>query len=141
MSRDGSTPEKQAAQIMAIYPIVKGQKFSKENMIPPRASPSGQSTQSKEPASDGGDLIDFGDDGSPYDTPQSSEQSLGEKPPLEPSHKSTSEIQKMLASTGTGNKEGPLIDFHNDMEKSLPSSVKRADSENESQDEFVDAQD
>ncbi|KAK4116873.1 Oxysterol-binding protein [Canariomyces notabilis] len=138
---DGSTPEKQAAQIMAIYPIVKGQKFSQENMIPPRVSPSGQSTQSKEPASDGGDLIDFGDDRSPYDTPQSSEQSLGEKPPLAPSHKSTSEIQKMLASTGTGNKEGPLIDFHNDMEKSLPSSVKRADSENESQDEFVDAQD
>ncbi|KAK4097524.1 Oxysterol-binding protein, partial [Parathielavia hyrcaniae] len=110
---DGATPEKQAAQIMAIYPIVKGQKFNTQNAIPPRASQSDPSARPKE--LDGGqdDLIDFGDD-SPA-------------PQQEPS------------TTTHRAKNGPLIDFHDDMKKDLPGSAKRADS-TESDDEFVDAQ-
>lgn len=128
--RDGSTPEKQAAQIMAIYPVIKGQRFNQKNVIPPRSSISDSASRPtdlhnhQEPQS--GDLIDFGDDKSPV-----SEQN---KPPLDASHKSTAEIQAMLASTGTRAKDSPLVDFHDDMKKTLPNS-KEADSD----DEFVDA--
>ncbi|KAL2023452.1 hypothetical protein VTK56DRAFT_2448 [Thermocarpiscus australiensis] len=137
---DGSTPEKQAAQIMAIYPIVKGQKFDHKNMIPPRAT---QSEASARPAevSNERDLIDFGDDEPPSEVRQPSEQKSKDKPqpPLDPPHESTTEVQGMRSTTGSRAEEGPLIDFHEDVEKSLPASFKRSDSE-ESQDEFVDAQ-
>ncbi|GAB1310086.1 Oxysterol-binding protein OBPa [Madurella fahalii] len=136
---DGATPERQAAQIMAIYPIVKGQKFSQKNMIPPRGSISEPSARSKETHPNEGDLIDFGEDKTPYETPLPSEQSRSEKPPLDQSHKSTSEIQTMLDSTGGRAKEGPLIDFYHELKKDLPVETKRSDSEHESQDEFVDA--
>jgi hypothetical protein len=56
-----------------------------------------------------GDLIDVGGDGSAAQQP------------------------------GSSAKEGPLIDFHQDMKKDLPTSIKRTDS-TESDDEFVDAQ-
>lgn len=76
---DGPTPEKQCEQILAIYPILKGQKRDSRHSIPPRGSASGQGshqlpaghhptdqhpTQERpaEPsaADQGGDLIDFG---------------------------------------------------------------------------------
>ncbi|KAK4240842.1 Oxysterol-binding protein-like protein OBPalpha [Achaetomium macrosporum] len=142
---DGSTPEKQAEQIMAIYPIVKGQKFDQRNMIPPpRASHSEPKEPQKEPNGDCGNLIDFDDDTStalpqPSNKDQSEEQNRGYRPPIDPSHNSTSEIQEMLSSTGSRAKEGPLIDFHEDMKKDLPGTIKRTDTA-ESEDEFVDAQ-
>ncbi|KAK4129329.1 Oxysterol-binding protein [Parathielavia appendiculata] len=137
---DGATPEKQAAQIMAIYPIVKGQIFNQKNAIPPRAS---HDHSGRPKDLDGGqyDLIDFGDDSPAQQQASSRKQSpsQGNSPPLDPSHRSTAEIQEMLSSTGARANEGPLIDFHEDVKKDLPSSIKRPDSI-ESDDEFVDAQ-
>jgi hypothetical protein len=126
---------------MAIYPIVKGQKFNQKNVIPPRASLSDLHARPKDTDGDEPDLIDFGDDSSAAQQPSSMAQPrhTGNPPPLDPSHRSTAEVQEMLSSTGTRAKEGPLIDFHEDMKKDLPSSIKRTDSA-ESDDEFVDAQ-
>ncbi|KAL1843759.1 hypothetical protein VTJ49DRAFT_140 [Mycothermus thermophilus] len=113
---DGSTPEKQAAQIMAIYPIVKGQKHSQKNIIPPRSSISNPHAQPKVTHDDtGGDLIDLSDD-----CPG----------PLTNGHYTEKTIKG----------DGPLSDFHEDMKKDLPTSgMKKADL-TESDDEFVDAQ-
>ncbi|KAL2258255.1 hypothetical protein VTK26DRAFT_8517 [Humicola hyalothermophila] len=119
---DGPTPEEQAAQIMAIYPIVKGQKFNSEMMIPSRPA---EGHQEQTPLS--GDLIDFGDN----DEPQAPRNKLR----LDASHENTADIQAMPSSTGTRAKGGPLIDFHQDMQKNLPNNSKEV----ESDDEFVDA--
>jgi hypothetical protein len=136
---------------MSIYPILKGQQFDHKNAIPPRHSPSEPKDRQKEPNGEGGgDLIDIGDDKATAPPPQPSseeqgqgqnqEQNKGYRPPIDPSHNSTSEIQEMLSSTGSRTKEGPLIDFHEDMKKDLPgSSIKRTNTA-ESEDEFVDAQ-
>jgi hypothetical protein len=105
---------------MAIYPVVKGQKSNQQNVIPPRASLS-EPTARPRGSSGGGDLIDFGGDASSSQQPSLKEPN---QPPLDPSHH--------------GN-DGPLVDFHEDMKKGLPGSIKRTDS-TESDDEFVDAQ-
>ncbi|KAK3394446.1 hypothetical protein B0H63DRAFT_460927 [Podospora didyma] len=136
---DGATPEKQAEQIMAIYPIIAGQKWDRKIVIPPRGSMSrpGSSRQTVAPsaASGSADLIDFGG-------PSESSTSLSseDKPPLDSSHKSTAEIQTLLSATGSTANQGPLIDFHQDLKQTLPAGgVKRTDTE-ESEDDFVDAQ-
>lgn len=119
---------------MAIYPIVKGQQPNRRISIPPRGSISGLSSRATATpaASNEGDLIDFGQN--------EASSPAGPPPPLDTSHKSTTEIQTMLSATGTrANTEGSLIDFHEDMKKSLPAGVKRTDT-SESNDEFVDAQ-
>ncbi|KAK1834816.1 Oxysterol-binding protein-like protein OBPalpha [Podospora conica] len=131
---DGTTPEKQAEQIMAIFPIVKGQKWEPKHVIPPR-------TPSQAPHPDG-HLVDVSD--APHTLPpsvteRSEPETLKPKPPLDSSHASTTEIQQMLSSTGTRAQGGPLIDFHKDLQKGLPTDLKRTDTE-ESKDEFVDAQ-
>lgn len=134
---DGDTPEKQAAQIMAIYPIVNGQKFDCKNVIPPRASlseiprPTGRHVES--------DLIDVG---SKEESPEKKEKEAldtGVKPPLDPSHKSTAEIQQLLASTGSPPADGPLIDFHNGMKKALSATDPKHGEVEDSSDEFHDA--
>jgi hypothetical protein len=135
---------------MAIYPVVKGQKFPQTVVIPPRASLSEPTDRPKEA---GDDLISFDSPSSPSDTrpppplKQKQEQEQAKspqaKPPLDASHESTAEIQTMLASTGSRPKDGPLIDFHNDMQKSLPpASIKQSDSDesHDDDDDFVDAQ-
>jgi hypothetical protein len=43
-------------------------------------------------------------------------------PPLDPAHKSTTEIQNLLAKTGEVGKDGVLIDFHDDLRKNLPAA-------------------
>lgn len=131
-SSDAPTPEKQAEQIMAIYPIIPGQKPSDRNIIPPSPS-AGKSHTAGHPASEdkkGGDLIDFG----PSDPPAAA--------PPQPSSGSK-EIASMLKSTGR-EPEGPLIDFTGDMKKDLPAAsgapgLKRGDT-TESNDNFFDAQ-
>ncbi|KAM7205809.1 hypothetical protein V8F20_003042 [Naviculisporaceae sp. PSN 640] len=133
---DGQTPEKQAAQIMAIYPIVKGQQNHKRMSIPPRSSISGLSTHSAStPAATAEpDLIDFGQNDS---KPVGPDRPV---PPLDAAHKSTIEIQELLSSTGTkAENGGSLIDFHEDLRNNLPAGgLKRKDT-SESNDEFVDA--
>jgi len=112
------TPEQQAAQIMAIYPIIKGQQFSQKNAIPPRASFSEPHAGPKDLHSDGGDLIDFAAESPPSQLP------LAKTP---------------QAAPGTGANDGPLIDYQEDLKRDLPDSLRRIDS-TESEDEFVDAQ-
>jgi hypothetical protein len=133
---------------MAIYPIVAGQKFNQQNVIPPRTSLSEANGPPKDPPSAEGNLIDFGDDEPTSQPPPAKEQPASAEgqpqtpanpPPLDPSHRSTAEIQEMLASTGSRAKDGPLVDFHEDMKKDLPGSVKRTNT-NGSEDDFVDAQ-
>lgn len=139
---DGSTPEKQAAQIMAIYPVVKGQKWDQKHVIPPRASTSELCSPAPAHHADEGDLIDFGNHQplpEKRETPEPTTVAAAEDvPPLDPSHKSTADIQTMLAVTGARAGEGPLIDFHDDMKKALPPTLKRAETD-DSNDEFVDA--
>ncbi|SPQ17863.1 7e231aec-67c7-4089-9e36-ff27684d6f2a [Thermothielavioides terrestris] len=115
---DGATPEKQAAQILAIYPIVKGQKFNQKNAIPHRPSLSDPGAGPKEHHTEEEHLINFDDEGSAPPQPSATAQS---------------------SATGNRAKDGPLIDFHNDIKRDLPANVKRTDS-TESDDDFVDAQ-
>ncbi|KAK0662053.1 hypothetical protein QBC41DRAFT_32477 [Cercophora samala] len=161
---DGKTQEKQAAQIMAIYPIIPGQKSENRMVIPPRASFSESRPQTAH--SNDENIINLNSDGPSTDSNRepapvhattlptkisessistkassvSVEQGQGEKPPLDSNHGSTAEIQTMLAATGGKPKDGPLIDFHDDMKKTLPANPKRVSTEDSQDDVFVDAQ-
>lgn len=141
ISSDGPTPEKQAEQIMAIYPVLKGQKSTSTNFIPPRGLNSGANVQSQ-PVEQQNDLIDFGQNNDcPPAVQKPAEPAPGPQPEIDPHHKSTAEIQTMLSATGSPIlPEGSLIDFHEDLKKDLPQNgnIKRGDTE-ESHDEFVDA--
>ncbi|KAI1082989.1 Oxysterol-binding protein [Whalleya microplaca] len=110
-----SPPEKQSEQIMAIYPIIPGQKSSEWNMIPPSAS-AGNPRAAAKPAADD-DLIDFGqNDAAP--------PSGGSTPKARKDSKSISGI---LASTGHKAEGGqPLIDFAGDLKKDLPPSAAKS---------------
>ncbi|KAL6356432.1 hypothetical protein LRP88_10028 [Fusarium phalaenopsidis] len=115
------SPDKQAEQIMAIYPIVKGQKPDQRHMIPPH-SPSAKpiKTHETKPVENHIDdnLIDFDDTPAPAAAP------VPAKPaPAEPVTKQ-SEIQTLLTSTGKP-ADGPLIDFTNDLKKELPSTTRQ----------------
>ncbi|KAK4147936.1 Oxysterol-binding protein-like protein OBPalpha [Dichotomopilus funicola] len=139
---DGATPEAQAKQIMAIYPVIKGQKPKQENVIPPRASHSEASASSKDSHNGEGTLTDSANESStPHQFPsgEGAQPSNESRPPLDPAHSSTAEVQELLASTGKRAQGGPLIDFHGDMKKDLPNSTKRTDSM-VSENNFVDAE-
>lgn len=164
--RDGPTPEKQTEQILAIYPILKGQKPNTRNVIPSRSSISGSIRSISHPnhaehsiqrhpteqhpnehhangpsaAGGGDDLIDFGQNDSQPPAPKQPEPKLKpeERPAIDVHHKSTAEIQSLLSQTGSRAPGGPLIDFHEDLKTTLPAGLKRADTA-ESSDEFVDA--
>jgi hypothetical protein len=138
VSSDADTPQKQAEQIMAIFPILPGQ-VSRERSIPPRHVSTAQSDTAQKPLSDnkGGDLIDFGQN-------DASAPAQAERPSKIEKHPS-SDIPNLLESTGQ-KVDGPLLDFTRDLKKDLPSekaavpsSVKRADTE-ESNDNFFDAE-
>lgn len=166
--RDGATPEKQTEQILAIYPILKGQRPNTKNIIPPRGSISGPGSHSPQaeshrteqhpteqrepaqhtfehraaqpPATGGGDdLIDFGQNESQSPAPKQPEPKPEQRPAIDANHKSTVEVQSLLSQTGSPAPGGPLIDFHQDLKTTLPAGLKRADT-TESNDEFVDAQ-
>ncbi|KAF7563808.1 hypothetical protein G7046_g345 [Stylonectria norvegica] len=69
-----ASPAQQAEQIMAIYPIVTGQKPNQRNVIPPRNAGSGfnsQPTQADQPKEEipQDDLIDFGENQAPVAQP------------------------------------------------------------------------
>lgn len=135
---DDSDPETQAEQIKAIYPIIKGQKSSEQNTIPPhtanRDSAKDLGTETEKKTNHTEDLIDFGSD-----------EPSNLQAPLQPTTagpttagQSQSEISKLLNKTGEKPSDGPLIDFGADLGEGLP-KVKRADTA-ESHDEFHDAQ-
>ncbi|RBQ65311.1 hypothetical protein FVER14953_05125 [Fusarium verticillioides] len=113
-----ATPEKQAEQIMAIYPIVKGQKSNQRNVIPPH-SPSAKPAQtaSAQPVENHIDdnLINFDEIPPPAKPDQTPAAEQGTQ---------QSEIQGLLSSTGK-KADGPLIDFTNDLKKDLPSATQQ----------------
>lgn len=127
---DGTTPEEQAEQIMAIYPIIPGQKHSEWDLPSPTAHSHSQPDATKEASQNAtADLIDFG-------------QSDGPAPAVRQDSK---DIAAMLQSTGQ-KPDGPLIDFAGDLKKNLPATPKtpgpnrvRGDT-GESNDAFFDAQ-
>ncbi|KAI0394819.1 Oxysterol-binding protein [Xylariaceae sp. FL0594] len=99
---DGNTPQKQAEQILAIYPILPGQVVKEREIPPPHTH-----TAEKPPSGDkGGDLIDFGQN----------EATAPAKPIRQPS----SDIPSLLEATGHNKAEGPLLDFTQDLKKDLP---------------------
>ncbi|KAF4971086.1 hypothetical protein FZEAL_9926 [Fusarium zealandicum] len=147
-----ASPEKQAEQIMAIYPIINGQKPSQRNVIPPHspAANPGKAYETKPIENHIDDnLIDFSDTPAP---PPAAPVSVPEAPPapesspapsqlsapLQPSAPAPpaekpepvdptprqSEIHAMLSSTGKP-ADGPLIDFSNDLKKDLPSTAQQ----------------
>lgn len=127
LNSDGDTPQQQAEQIMAIYPILPGQ-VSKERDIPPPHP----HTAEKAPSDDkGGDLIDFGQSDDPA--------------PAQPERQPSSDIPNLLEATGQ-KVDGPLLDFTGNLKKDLPADktkappgVKRTETE-ESNDDFFDAE-
>ncbi len=124
---------------MAIYPIVAGQKFSQTIVIPSRASLSEQNARPRDLTAGESDLIDFGSDApAPQQPPPNAQPpTSGTQPPLDLTQPSTA-TGELLASTGS-RQEGALNNFHHDLKRDLPRSLKRAES-TESDDEFVDAQ-
>jgi hypothetical protein len=114
-------PNKQADQIMAIYPVVKGQKPSQQNVIPPH-SPSAKpaETATAQPVENHIDdnLIDFGDTPAPAKPEQPAKP---QQPALVEEVPKESEIKNLLSSTGK-QANGPLLDFTNDLKKDLPST-------------------
>jgi oxysterol-binding protein-related protein 8 len=152
---DGDTSQKQIEQILAVIPILRGQKSNEKNVIPPRGSTERarpeeahlqQPTQPQRSQIPSDDLIDFGQNDSSH-----SANTTSHNPPMprQPSDlqaaqtkngdQSQKELEQTLASTSTEVAQGPLIDFHDDMHNSLPpkQELKRQDT---SDDEFVDAE-
>ncbi|KAJ0313644.1 hypothetical protein COL516b_000584 [Colletotrichum fioriniae] len=139
---DHTSPEKQTEQILAIYPILPGQKPSTTNAIPPHKPSTTREAPAPAPAPvaqqhvGGNDLIDFGDapatiPTAPTATAPAVQPPINTPPPAGQEARSGSkDIEGMLNSTGTQAKEGPLMDF-TDMKKSVP-PLKRADESNDS---------
>ncbi|KFA61448.1 hypothetical protein S40285_03404 [Stachybotrys chlorohalonatus IBT 40285] len=118
-----ATPEAQTQQVLAIYPIIPGQKPNPDNAIPPSRKSSKITATAPEkaaapppasapaPAPQAGaqdDLIDFGQN---------------DAPAPEPSPKKPDEIETLLSSTGK-QAQGPLMDFTQDVKNNLPSNTK-----------------
>lgn len=131
---------------MAIYPIIKGQKPSEQNFIPPRASASKPSTaeapaaEAPAPDNGGGDLIDFGQDDAPAPVPAENPAVAAQAAKKDNMH--SSEIRHMLEDTGKPAPDGPLIDFAKDLKKDLPpakADLKRSET-GDSNDVFFDVE-
>jgi hypothetical protein len=147
---DADTPAKQAEQVMAIYPIVDGQKPSQQNIIPPHASAGNPSTASQ-PAAQPPSVVPAsavptgtaGPNGTAAAAVSVQEPTVAAK--AENSDiKQSGTIQHMLEGTGQPKPEGPLMDFTADMKKDLPkggkpTDLKRSETE-ESHDEFFDVE-
>lgn len=149
INSDGQTPQQQTEQILAVTPILKGQKPTEKNEIPPQhalreSHPPSNSTPTPQiqPPPAGDDLIDFGQTAStpvpashfPADLKAAQTQNNGQE---------QKDLEHTLRSTSTerDNKES-LIDFHEDLKENLPKAdpiLKREDTDTKSLDEFVDA--
>ncbi|KAI1402374.1 Oxysterol-binding protein [Hypoxylon fuscum] len=145
-----TTPEKQAEQIMSIYPIIPGQKPADWQMIPPSSSAGSPHTAAhpaSEDKSENADLIDFGQN----DTPASPTTTAKDAAPP-PAKRDSKDIAAMLKATGREPEGGgSLIDFAGDLKKDLPAAaaasqgkekgLKRDDTKESSgsNDDFFDA--
>ncbi|KAJ8070458.1 hypothetical protein OCU04_000832 [Sclerotinia nivalis] len=163
---DGASPQEQAEQILAVYPILPGQQSTEKNRIPPQHH---QHTEQANPIpapvpvattpvsllpqeKDKENLIDLGNDSPatahyqhvPADLHAAQTQNNGQQ---------QKDLERTLQSTSTvqGQNQSPLIDFHDDLRKDLPtatdtqgtatSTLYRQDTDTHSIDEFVDAED
>ncbi|RXG47801.1 hypothetical protein VDGE_04199 [Verticillium dahliae] len=146
---DGETPEKQAEQVLAIYPILPGQKASSENQIPPNkpAQTQPKATEAATPppvaeptpaaapvAAPQNDLIDLSHSETAAPTTQPAAAAAATAP--QATRHDSQDITGMLSNTGKPAADGPLIDFVSDLKKNVP-ELKRADT---SEDDFQDAQ-
>ncbi|PQE19889.1 oxysterol-binding protein [Rutstroemia sp. NJR-2017a BVV2] len=165
---DGDTPEKQTEQILAVYPILPGQKFSEKNQIPPQyhqpeqakapeqvpaPTPVSASAPAPAPAPPAPaavpvpaaplqaqeNLIDFN-----ADSPTVSHTANSHSAQTE--NNQQKDLENTLQSTSTSQAQHGLIDFHDDLRKDLPTgeensaTLKRQDTDTQSLDEFVDAE-
>jgi len=151
-SSDGSTPQKQTEQILAVTPILRGQLRIEKNPIPPPHTRSESSTTipkitashpPPQPSDAENDLIDFGQNDSPApqmptDLHAAQTNNNGQQ---------QKNLEHTLRSTSTERKaQGSLIDFHDDLKRDLPTMdghgapLKRHDTDTSSLDEFVDAE-
>ncbi|KAF8866597.1 hypothetical protein BDZ45DRAFT_720145 [Acephala macrosclerotiorum] len=151
---DGSTPQKQSEQILAVTPIIRNQNFHEKHPIPPprnRTASYNSINSPSQPQSTQNDLIDFGQ--------LDNNNSIPPAPPSGPANlhaahtqnegQQQKELEGRLKSTSTSsvnNQDSGLTDFHQDMHKNLPAvgaddhALKRQDTDTQSLDEFVDAQ-
>jgi hypothetical protein len=146
-SSDGSTPQKQTEQILAVTPILRGQAHTEKNPIPPpqHRSSSYASTKSPitshapQPPTGDNDLIDFGQNDEAPDLPANLHPTQAVKE--NPKHQ---KLEQTLLETSTEQKPqgSPLINFHDDLKRDLPAgnSLTRHDTETSDMDEFVDAE-
>ena len=166
---DGDTPQKQTEQILAVYPILPGQKPTEKNRIPPQHhQPTEQVNPVPVPApapvsaaaapvpaplppqeKDKENLIDFSSESPaqyqhvPADLHAAQTQNNGQR---------QKDLEHTLQSTSTvqGQHQNSLIDFHDDLKRDLPaatetpgaatSTLYRQDTDTHSLDEFVDAE-
>jgi len=162
---DGTTPQKQAEQILAVTPILRGQKSNEKNPIPPphtrsesytsnHAAPASENQQSQ--PSHGNDLIDFGQsDGTPSTnaaTPIPAYQAPADLQAAQTVNggQQQKDLENTLRSTSNERTNGgALIDFSDDLKRDLPTvdangkkyaPLKREDTDTQSLDEFVDAE-
>ncbi|TVY47001.1 Oxysterol-binding protein-like protein [Lachnellula occidentalis] len=148
---DGATPEKQVEQILAVTPILRGQKSNEKNPIPKR-NPSIISTNTPSkaapappaalpaPAPTGaGDLVDFGQNETPAQ-PQIAIPADLKAAQTENGGQQQKELESTLSQTSTSHAIGKgsegLLDFH-DMKATLP--LQRGDTDSHSVDEYHDA--
>jgi hypothetical protein len=124
-----------------VTPILRGQKFNEKHAIPPH-----QSQQQPQPRQPQADLIDFGQNESSHPSKEAKPQMPSQPSDLKAAQSKNGgqgqkDMEHMLASSSTaqvGQGQGPLLDFHNGMNNSLPKvTLKRSDT---SEDEFVDAE-
>jgi hypothetical protein len=156
-SSDGNTPQKQVEQILAITPILIGQKSNEKNAIPkresldkgrpaepqqpaaaPPAQPPTQPAPSQPPAAPQPDAnavsqrrLDTSEN-TPPKVPQPADLVQAQ---TANGGQAQTELERTLAQTATAQKQGPLLDFSGDLKRSLP----RQDASDDD-DEFVDAQ-
>jgi len=133
---DGTTPQKQAEQILAVTPILRGQKSNEKNPIPPphtrsesytsnHAAPASENQQPQ--PSQGNDLIDFGQsDGTPSTnaaTPIPAYQAPTDLQAAQTVNggQQQKDLENALRSTSKERTNGgALIDFSDDLKRDLP---------------------
>ncbi|CAK7205056.1 Oxysterol-binding protein OBPa [Sporothrix eucalyptigena] len=138
---DGTTPEAQVDQILAIYPVLPGQTSKRESAIPPipkhkpvnAPAPAPVAAAAAAPAASG-DLIDVGG----QENVKPVESAAPAAPAADSAPNVDNTISDLLTSTGKPAPAGPLMDFNKDLDKNLP-TIKRSDTSG-SQDIFQDAQ-